>query len=88
MVSKYTNSLFSLGGLSQTKLLHPAFECRLHSIGGQIQVRLTNTKRLSPFTLSALHVKIDNMGTVLVACYNTPRTDVNRSELTTKHDLM
>lgn len=47
--------------------------------------RWTNTKRLSPFTLNALHVKVDNMGTVLVACYNTPGTDVNRSELTTKH---
>lgn len=61
---------------------------QIADIQGQIQVRLTYTKRLSPFTLIALNVKVDNTGTVLVACYNTPGTDVNRSELTTKHDLM
>lgn len=82
-----TNGLFYLGGSSQLELLSLAFECRL-LIRGQIQVRLTNTKQLSPFTLNALHVLVDNTGTLLVACYNTPGTDVNRSELTTKHDLM
>lgn len=61
---------------------------QIADIQGQIQVRLTNTGRLSPFTLNALHVKVDNTGTVLLACYNTPHTDVNRSELTTKRDLM
>lgn len=61
---------------------------QIADIRGQMQVRLTNTKRLSPFTLNALHVKVDNTGTVLIACYDTPGTDVNRSDLTTKHDLM
>lgn len=61
---------------------------QIADIQGQIQVRLTYTKQSSPFTLIALNVKVDNTGTVLVACYNTPGTDVNRSELTTKHDLM
>lgn len=76
-----------LSGLSQPKLLELAFECRLlmrPNTGSTDKHKM----RLFPFTLNALHVIVDNTGTLLVACYNMPGTDVNHSELTTKHELM
>lgn len=69
MLSIKTRSLSGQSEASTSNL-----EWRL-LIRDQIQGRLTNTN--FPFTLIALDVKIDNTGTVSVACSDTPGTDVN-----------